>query len=92
MCEARTARFRVPILATTSSGSQAVAFGTKTRSSGRAPTKAARAARAVKSSPGCSLPSEATREARRVKKSVGPRSSSRWRRWYSSKTGRGQAP
>ncbi len=69
-----------------------VALGTKTRSSGRAPTNAASAARASASLPGRSSPPQNQRAAFRVKKSVGPDSSSRWIAWYSSNTGTGHAP
>jgi hypothetical protein len=69
-----------------------VAFGANTRSSACAPTKAASAARASVSSPGPSGSPQNQRAYLRVKKSVGPSSSRRWRRWYSSNTGTGHAP
>lgn len=69
-----------------------VALGTKTTSSGRAPTKSASLPRASASRPGRSSPPQNQRAAFRVKKSVGPVSSSRWIAWYSSNTGTGHAP
>ena len=69
-----------------------VALGTNTRSSGLAPTNAASDAPASSSKPG-SVPLSGNHPlSRLVRKSVGSRSSSRWKRWYSSKTARGQAP
>ena len=59
-----------------------VAFWQKTRSSTRTPTNAASAARASRIAPA----------KRRARSSVGARSSSRWSRWYSSKTSIVQAP
>jgi hypothetical protein len=69
-----------------------VAFGTKATSSARAPTNAASVARASASHPGCSGALQIPRTTCRVKKSVGPSSSTRWNRWYSSKTSIGHAP
>ena len=69
-----------------------VAFGTNTRSSPRAPTKRPSVCRASCSRPGRSPPSQNQRATCRVKKSVGPRSSSSWSRWYSSKTSTVHAP
>ena len=71
--------------------SPAVAFGTKTRSRPRAPTKAASAARAS-SMRLTSVCSQNHGPSRRAMKSVGSRSSSCCQRWYSSKTAFGHAP